>query len=149
MFGGGPWPWATIPGRATGEMICPATTRSSSSRAIRASRSKCWAERRSISSLTVSSRRSSRPRAAACGKDVSLDGGANVVQQYPAADLLDEMLISVVPVLLGGGARLSGSLGEPKPRLRPTQVVEAPGVTHAGTCAKWRRDRAQAVTEGW
>ena len=88
-------------------------------------------------------------RAAACGKDVSLDGGANVVQQYPAADLLDEMLISVVPVLLGGGARLSGSLGEPKPRLRPTQVVEAPGVTHAGMCAKWRRDRAQAVTEGW
>jgi len=45
-------------------------------------------------------------RAAACGKDVSLDGGANVVQQYPAADLLDEMLISVVPVLLGGGAAL-------------------------------------------
>jgi dihydrofolate reductase len=69
-------------------------------------------------------------RAVAGGKDVSLGGGANVVQQYLSAGLLDEMLISVVPVLLGGGARLFDNLGEPRPRLRQVQVVEAPGVTH-------------------
>ena len=69
-------------------------------------------------------------RAAAGVQDVSLGGGASAVQQYLAAGLLDEILVSVVPILLGGGARLFDNLGEPKPRLRQTQAIEAPGVTH-------------------
>jgi dihydrofolate reductase len=69
-------------------------------------------------------------RAAAGDKDVSIGGGASVVQQYLAAGLLDEILISLVPIFLGGGARLFDNLGEPKPGLRQVQVVEAPGVTH-------------------
>jgi dihydrofolate reductase len=69
-------------------------------------------------------------REAAAGKDVSLGGGAGVVQQYLAAGLLDEMLISVVPVLLGDGTRLVDKLGDARPRLEQVQVVEAPGVTH-------------------
>jgi dihydrofolate reductase len=69
-------------------------------------------------------------RAPAGEKDVSLGGGANVVQQYLVAGLLDEMVISVVPILLGGGARLFDNLGEPTPELRQVQAVEAPGVTH-------------------
>jgi dihydrofolate reductase len=60
----------------------------------------------------------------------TVGGGANVVQQYLSAGLLDEMLISVVPVLLGSGARLFDNLGEPLPRLRQVEAVEAPGVTH-------------------
>jgi hypothetical protein len=40
------------------------------------------------------------------------------------------MVISVVPVLLGGGAQLFDNLGEAKPRLEQIQAVEAPGVTH-------------------
>jgi dihydrofolate reductase len=71
-----------------------------------------------------------RARAAAGRKDVSLGGGANVVQQYLSAGLLDEMGISVVPVLLGGGARLFDNLDESRPRLRQVEAVEAPGVTH-------------------
>jgi dihydrofolate reductase len=67
---------------------------------------------------------------AAGAKDVSLGGGANVVQQYLAAGLLDEILVSVVPIFLGGGARLFDNLGETKPRLRQVEAVEAPGVTH-------------------
>jgi dihydrofolate reductase len=69
-------------------------------------------------------------RAAAGEKEVSIGGGASVVQQYLAAGLLDELLVSVVPIFLGGGARLFDNLGEPKPRLRQVQAVEAPGVTH-------------------
>jgi len=69
-------------------------------------------------------------RAAAGEKDVSLGGGANVVQQYLAAGLLDEIVLSVVPVFLGGGARLFENLGVPKPSLRQVQAVDAPGVTH-------------------
>jgi dihydrofolate reductase len=63
-------------------------------------------------------------------KDVSVGGGAEAVQQYLAAGLLDEILVSVVPVLLGGGARLFENLGEATTRLEQTEVIEAPGVTH-------------------
>jgi dihydrofolate reductase len=69
-------------------------------------------------------------KAAAGEQDVSIGGGANVVQQYLAAGLLDEMLISVVPVLLGGGARLFDNLGDARPKLEQMQAIEAPGVTH-------------------
>jgi dihydrofolate reductase len=67
---------------------------------------------------------------AAGGKDVSLAGGAAVVQQYLAAGLLDELLISVVPILLGDGARLFDNLGDARPRIEQVQAAEAPGVTH-------------------
>src|SRR6266545_4711834 len=42
---------------------------------------------------------------AAGGQDVLLGGGANVVQQYLAAGLVDEFELHVVPVLLGDGER--------------------------------------------
>jgi dihydrofolate reductase len=67
---------------------------------------------------------------AAEGRDVSLGGGAAIVQQYLAAGLLDEMLISIVPVLLECGARLFQDLGSDLPELEQTQAVEAPGITH-------------------
>jgi dihydrofolate reductase len=67
-------------------------------------------------------------RAAAGDKDVSLGGGASVAQQYLAAGLLDELVVSVVPRLLGGGARLFENLGDA--RLEQVESVEAPGVTH-------------------
>ncbi len=69
-------------------------------------------------------------RAAAGDRDVSIGGGASVVQQYLAAGLLDEILVSVVPILLGEGARLFDNLGDPRPRLRQVEAIEAPGVTH-------------------
>jgi dihydrofolate reductase len=67
---------------------------------------------------------------AADGKDVSLGGGANVAQQYLAAGLIDEMLLSVVPVLLGGGTRLFENVPAASLGLQSLQVVDAPGVTH-------------------
>ena len=67
---------------------------------------------------------------AAGGKDVSLGGGANVAQQYLAAGLIDEIEISVVPLLLGDGARLFDNLGDAKLELEQVRVTEAPGVAH-------------------
>jgi len=61
---------------------------------------------------------------------VALGGGASVAQQYLAAGLLDEIEISVVPVLLCAGARLFDNLGEADVELEQIRVVEAPGVTH-------------------
>jgi dihydrofolate reductase len=69
-------------------------------------------------------------RSAAGDKEVSLGGGANVAQQYLAAGLLDEIVVSLRPIFLGAGARLFDNLGEPKPGLRQGEAVEAPGVTH-------------------
>ena len=70
---------------------------------------------------------------AAGGKDVMLWGGGQVVQQYLAAGLLDELEPHVVPVLLGGGSRLLDNLAGV--RLEQVRSVEAPGVTHI----KYRR----------
>jgi dihydrofolate reductase len=67
---------------------------------------------------------------AAGGKDVMLWGGAQVMQQYLAAGLLDELELHVVPVLLGDGARPFENLGGAEVRLEQVRAVEAPGVTH-------------------
>jgi dihydrofolate reductase len=70
-------------------------------------------------------------RKAADGKDVALGGGADVAQQYLAAGLIDEMLLNVVPVLLGSGTRLFENLGDvSRIGLEQARVVEAPGVAH-------------------
>ena len=68
-------------------------------------------------------------RAAAAGKDVTLGGGADVINQYLAAGLVDELELHVVPLLLGGGARLFEGVG-PDLTLEQVRAVEAPGVTH-------------------
>jgi len=69
-------------------------------------------------------------KSAAGWKDVSLGGGAEIVTQYLAAGLHDEMVISIVPLILGDGARLFAGRGDARPKLEQLGIVEAPGVTH-------------------
>ena len=45
-------------------------------------------------------------RKAADGMDVRIGGGANTIQQYLRAGLIDELHVAIAPVLLGGGERL-------------------------------------------
>jgi dihydrofolate reductase len=71
-----------------------------------------------------------RARRAADGKDVALSGGAKAAQQYLAAGLLDEMQLSVVPVLLGSGTRLFENVGADLHGLEPVHTVGTPKVTH-------------------
>lgn len=68
-------------------------------------------------------------RAVAGDRDVVVYGGANVAQQVLNAGLLDELELHLVPVLLGGGARLLDGL-DPTIRLERTRVVDSPAVTH-------------------
>jgi dihydrofolate reductase len=72
----------------------------------------------------------SQARRAAAGKDILIGGGASTINQFLAAGLVDEIGISIAPRLLGGGARLFDSLGDPPPRLEQTRVIDAPGVVH-------------------
>lgn len=62
-------------------------------------------------------------------RDVRITGGASIARQCLAAGLLDELQLSVVPVLLGRGVRL---FDDPHPslELEQTAVVAAPGVVH-------------------
>lgn len=69
-------------------------------------------------------------KAAAGDKDVSVAGGANIIQQYLSAGLLDEIQIHLVPVLLGEGRRLFDHLGTDQMELELTRLIESPGVTH-------------------
>jgi dihydrofolate reductase len=69
-------------------------------------------------------------REAAAGKDVLIGGGASTIRQFLASRLVDEVNVSLVPVLLGGGERLFDDLGGAGLTLEQTRVIEAPGVTH-------------------
>ena len=68
-------------------------------------------------------------RTAAGEKDVTIGGGADAINQYLAAGLLDELELHVVPIVLGGGARLFEGVG-PELRLEQIRSIDAPGVTH-------------------
>jgi dihydrofolate reductase len=69
-----------------------------------------------------------RAREAAGDLDVSIAGGASVVNQALANGRVDAFELHVPPILLGDGARLFEGAGHP--RLERTRVIEAPGVTH-------------------
>src|SRR4051812_29206717 len=68
-------------------------------------------------------------RAAAGDKDVAIGGGAEVAQQYLRAGLVDEMMIHVVPVLLGDGVRLFEPASD-LPALQLLDSVDSPVVSH-------------------
>ena len=67
---------------------------------------------------------------AAGEKDVALAGGASAAQQYLRAGLVDEMEISVAPVLLGSGERLFEGVGDDLLDLKLIRTVATPEVTH-------------------
>ena len=68
-------------------------------------------------------------RAAAGDKDVTIGGGADAINQYLAAGMVDELELHVAPIVLGGGARLFEGVG-PEVRLEQIRAIDAPGVTH-------------------
>lgn len=69
-------------------------------------------------------------REAAGDQDVLLSGGGSAIDQYLAAGLLDEIEVSVVPVILGAGTRLFDGLDGAGVELEQVRVITAPAVTH-------------------
>jgi dihydrofolate reductase len=69
-------------------------------------------------------------RAVAGEKNVHVAGGADVVQQYLNAGLLDELQIHVAPMLLGSGTRLLDNLDAAAIEFRAKRVRSSPYVTH-------------------
>ena len=66
---------------------------------------------------------------AAGDKDVSVAGGAKVIQQALRAGLVDELQVHVVPILLGRGVRLFEQVGDPV-ELEATRTVGSAEVAH-------------------
>jgi dihydrofolate reductase len=69
-------------------------------------------------------------RAAAGDGDVQIAGGADVVQQYLKAGVVDEFQVHVAPIFLGDGVRLFDGLGNDEIKLEVIRAVESPLVTH-------------------
>jgi dihydrofolate reductase len=64
------------------------------------------------------------------GKKVHLSGGASVIQQALAADLIDELHLHIAPVLIGQGTRLLDGLADRMVELEPAGFTHADGMTH-------------------
>ena len=69
-------------------------------------------------------------RTAAGDEDILVAGGAQAAQQYLKAGLLEEIMLHVAPVLLGGGVRLFEGVGPDDAKLELAEVIESPRVTH-------------------
>ena len=55
-------------------------------------------------------------------------GGASTGRQAFAAGVIDELMLDVVPVLLGAGERLFDGVQDPG--LQPVEVIHSPLATH-------------------
>jgi len=66
---------------------------------------------------------------AAGDKDVYIGGGADIINQYLAAGLVDELEVHIAPLILGAGERLFDGVG-PDLKLEQLRAVEGPGVAH-------------------
>jgi dihydrofolate reductase len=70
-----------------------------------------------------------RAREAAGGKDVSIMGGADLIRQALRAGLVNELSISIAPVVLGAGKRLFDGFDETL-GLEHIRVRQSPFATH-------------------
>ena len=64
-------------------------------------------------------------RDAAREKDVQVIGGAQLAQQLIAADLLDQIHLSLLPVLMGEGLRLFEHLGSEQRLLEKIKSIDS------------------------
>ncbi|QKW37090.1 dihydrofolate reductase family protein [Actinomadura sp. NAK00032] len=69
-----------------------------------------------------------RARRAAGDADVSVAGGAQTVNQYLKAGLIDELRLHIAPIVLGAGERLFADVGDLA--LEPVAVSHTDLVTH-------------------
>ncbi|MDQ1705779.1 MAG: hypothetical protein QOF18_2145 [Frankiaceae bacterium] len=67
-------------------------------------------------------------KAVAGDAEVDIAGGASTVRQALSVGAIDELMLDIVPVLLGSGERLFDGVGDLA--LEPVEVVDSPHATH-------------------
>lgn len=68
-------------------------------------------------------------RAVAGDRDIRIAGGADAIQQYLRAGLVDEFSLAISPVMFGGGQRLFAGIGRDV-RVELVETTASPRVTH-------------------
>lgn len=71
-----------------------------------------------------------RARELAGGKDIRIGGGPATVRQFLAADLIDFMHLTVLPIVIGSGVSLWDGLGGVHSRFDVESVSTSSGVVH-------------------
>lgn len=71
-----------------------------------------------------------RAQEAAGKKDVIVMGGADLLRQYLQAGLVDELTLTIAPVVLGAGKRLFDGITRTDINFERYAVVESPFATH-------------------
>lgn len=69
-------------------------------------------------------------RHSAKGKDIRIQGGANTIQQFLNAGLVDDFFIHVAPVFLRSGIRLFDGIDKDKYDLQIVEVIPSDLTTH-------------------
>lgn len=71
-----------------------------------------------------------KAKASANGKDVRIQGGANIIQQYLNAGLVDEFNLHVSPMMIGSGIRLFDNIDRGAFKLEITDVLHSALAIH-------------------
>jgi dihydrofolate reductase len=71
-----------------------------------------------------------KARQSAKGKDIRIQGGANIIQQFLNAGLVDEFFIHIAPVFLGSGIRLFDGIDRNKYDIQIVEVIPSDLTTH-------------------
>lgn len=71
-----------------------------------------------------------KARQSANGKDIRIQGGANTIQQFLNAGLVDEFFIHIAPVFLGSGIRLFDCIDDNKYDIQVLEVIPSNFTTH-------------------
>jgi dihydrofolate reductase len=71
-----------------------------------------------------------KARRSAKGKDIRIQGGADTIQQFLNAGLVDEFFIHIAPVFLGSGIRLFDGMHKDKYDIQIAEVIPSGLTTH-------------------
>ena len=71
-----------------------------------------------------------RARAAAGEKNVIVMGGGEVLRQCLDAGIVNELALTIAPILIGSGKRLFDGIAATDLRFEPAAVIESPAATH-------------------
>ena len=71
-----------------------------------------------------------RAKASAAEKDIRIQGGANTIQQFLNAGLIDEFFLHITPIFLGSGIRLFEGIDRDKYDLDVVEVIPSALTTH-------------------
>lgn len=71
-----------------------------------------------------------KARQVAGNKDIRIAGGANTIQQFLNAGLVDDFTINYSPIMLGKGVRLFDNIDKSKFDIEIVEAVNSPLVTH-------------------